>query len=368
MDPQCAATSEDINPQAPAMNHRTPRSPLSSPSVPPRLCQTSLEASPSTHSPTVFTTLLTKMRFATLFSIATLFASFHTTFADTPTIEELIEISGVATGPSEFNEEGYRNLAALKAAAHIPTPTTPETRSEAGVMGRMTNAERLANGLPLKSPARRRRPRTPLNRLEARVQASPGPSQTNSGRLALRDASGQRVGYVMNTLLNNAQLGTTTDVSKALRVSVTFDSLLSNPSQLQVTLLNSNVVGYPLLALIQGRDNTNQDLSAGSFHYVYSGGAAEPGSGPGSTGIAGQNTYTAVSRIAQTDVWTFDRSTFGLTPAWINSNGDAKTFSLYTQSTAIYGLVDPAAFSGRYPSPLSGPYTYYIELDVASAP
>ena len=104
------------------------------------------------------------MRFTTLFSIATLFASFHPTFADTPTIEQLIEISGVATGPSEFNEEGYRTLAALREAAQIPTPTTPEARSDDGILGRMTNAERLANGFPLKSPARRRRPSTHLNR------------------------------------------------------------------------------------------------------------------------------------------------------------------------------------------------------------
>ena len=34
-------------------------------------------------------------------------------------------------------------------------------------------------------------------------------------------------------------MGTTTDVNQALLVSVTFDSLLSNPSQLQVTLLVS---------------------------------------------------------------------------------------------------------------------------------
>jgi hypothetical protein len=53
--------------------------------------------------------------------------------------------------------------------------------------------------------------------------------------------------------------------------------LASDFNDLSPDRQNSNVAGYPLLALIQGRDNTNQDLSAGSFHYVYSGGAAEPG-------------------------------------------------------------------------------------------
>lgn len=308
------------------------------------------------------------MRITTLLSAATFLASVCTAFADAPTISELIELSGVATGPSEYNEEGYRQLAALIQAANIPTPTAPEVRSEDIILERMTNGERLAKGLPLKAPIRRRS-RSSLNRLNPRVIpqaiASPAPRQTVTGFLGFKDAAGQKVGYVRNTMVNNAQAAFTISQSQAVKVSITFDSSESLPLRLRVSLLNPPpVAGFSLLALIQGRDNLDQDLSPGTFEYVYLGGGVLPGSGPGSTGVSGQNTYTAatgVGRISQTDVWTFDQDSSRVFPSWVNTDGSVQTFAFYTQGNAVYGLMNAVAFAAKYPSPIKGPYFLYIE-------
>lgn len=201
------------------------------------------------------------MRITTLLSAATFLASVCTAFADAPTISELIELSGVATGPSEYNEEGYRQLAALIQAANIPTPTAPEVRSEDIILERMTNGERLAKGLPLKAPIRRRS-RLSLNRRTFRSSiswqrkpdfgrpvnprvipqaiASPAPRQTVTGFLGFKDAAGQKVGYVRNTMVNNAQAAFTISQSQAVKVSITFDSSESLPSRLRVSLLVSH--------------------------------------------------------------------------------------------------------------------------------
>ncbi|KAJ3522897.1 hypothetical protein NMY22_g11686 [Coprinellus aureogranulatus] len=306
------------------------------------------------------------MRLTTILSAITFLTSIHVTLADSPTIGELIELSGVATGPSEYNEEGYQALAALREAAHIPTPTAPQGRSVDKVLERMTNAERLANGLPLKSP--KRRSRASLNRLDPRITpvASPVPPQSVSGLLTLRKPNGQLVGYVRNIFINDAQTRTTTIQAEALRATVTFNPSQATPNQVQVTLPTPAVEGYPLLSLVQGRDNTNQNVAAGSFHYLYLAGSSAPGSGPGSLGVSGQNTYsyaTGVSRISQTDVWTFDRSTGRLIPTWVNDNSQPVTFDFYAQGTGIYGLVDPSAFGQRYPSPLNGPYYLFVEAE-----
>ncbi|KAF5336361.1 hypothetical protein D9611_006593 [Ephemerocybe angulata] len=301
------------------------------------------------------------MHLKSILSAAVLFSSFFTAFAvDTTPVDlhELMAVAGVTGGESEYDEAAYNRYLNAKNEL-LPTPTRRD--EGAGYVESLSNAQRLAKGLPLKAPARRQ-PSRIWNRDAA---ASPLPRETVTGRAALYNQNGERVFYVDRNLNTAGFTSLTTDVDNALTLSVSFDTLQPVFTKIQVTMLNLATSGFPLLSLIQGRDDTNTDMTAGSFHYTYLGGAAEPGSGPGSTGSSTiGNTYTdrtGLPRVAQTDIWTYDPATTVLAPTWINSNNDNVEIPFYSQSNAIYGLKDSDAFHTRYPAPVTGPFTLKLE-------
>ncbi|KAF5336358.1 hypothetical protein D9611_006594 [Ephemerocybe angulata] len=313
------------------------------------------------------------MHFKALLSTAVLFSTYLTATlanadATSADLDALMKTAGLGTGPSELNEEALGRYLELKDELFpTPTTTTPVKRAEEYEIQKLSNAERLARGLPLKAPARRRHskifPRDPV--------ASPGPRTTLTGRAALYrdDLGGAFFGYVDRTFIGSNQARYTTNAADAMILSVSFNSLQTKSSQLQVLATNAAIgAGFPFLCLTQGRDNTNTNLASGSFHYTYlSVAAVSAGPGPAGTTSNAYNSLTGASRIAQTDIWNFDRTTKVLSPTWINAGGQSVDVPFYSQSTAIYGMGDHSSFVARYPSPITGPFTLKLEL-IESAP
>nr|XP_036577282.1 copper radical oxidase (WSC domain-containing protein) [Colletotrichum truncatum]KAF6784221.1 copper radical oxidase (WSC domain-containing protein) [Colletotrichum truncatum] len=106
-----------------------------------------------------------------------------------------------------------------------------------------------------------------------------------------------------------------------------------------------------ILGLLQGRDDANSVLSAGSFHYTYIGGTnpTPKGSPPVTVGNA-YTTGTGQSRTSESDVWVYDPTTNEITATWINPDGNPINVDIFTQSTAFYTGGDRAAFLRRYPA------------------
>ncbi|TFK23208.1 hypothetical protein FA15DRAFT_705668 [Coprinopsis marcescibilis] len=280
---------------------------------------------------------------------ATLIACFLATSTTALTISELLDKSGFnVKGPSVRNDEGYRKLAELTKS--LPTRVKPAVRKSA-----LTNAQRLARGLSLNPPKRRD------EQVAKRQEPSPGPPVTDIGSATVNDENGDFVGYVSNTFLLSGFMEITTNPSQALTLSVTYDSLAANPQNLQISGPGMPA-GFPLFGLIQGWGNTDGNIGTGSANYLYLGGVAAPGVPPLQPGAELPNTWTGVTaldRLVQTDVWSFNPVTWELTASWVNTDLTVTPATLYMQDNVLLGLGDPAVFGDEYPEPLT-PFTLYI--------
>jgi hypothetical protein len=107
------------------------------------------------------------------------------------------------------------------------------------------------------------------------------------------------------------------------------------------------------LGMVQGRDNQDSNLAAGSFHYTYLASTNEtpPGSVPADVGNS-YSTATGLARTSESAVWTYNSATGILSPHWVNTDGSLPAIEYFTQSTAIYMGGDAAAFNSRFPAPI----------------
>jgi len=216
-------------------------------------------------------------------------------------------------------------------------------------VGAFTNAELLRRGLPLNNPVLRRG--TPARRTVP-SSVPPPVTITHAGIIEVHNAAnGNLLGYIGKNLVNGgAQLGIDPSIANALLVSFPTDGT-GKGNDIDVSIANSNP-SWPLLGLIQGRDDTDSNFKAGSFEYGYLGGVANPGTQPGDGPTLISNSYFIGSpRTAETAVWTFDGT--NLTPVWINQDGTTPALQTWTQSTGLYIGGDQSAFFARYPAPVT---------------
>ncbi|EAU90079.2 hypothetical protein CC1G_08352 [Coprinopsis cinerea okayama7 len=257
------------------------------------------------------------------------------------TLEDLFKSSGLTKGNrlGEYSEEAYKNFGELKKLLPTSTRNRYKIKTPGGTtIKKMTNAQRLALGLPLNPPVRRD---ARAKQLMAR-QASSGPPEILSLNLGLLDDIGG---------------------STPLTISLTVDSLVTQPTNLRITLPSIAEEDYPLLGLVQGRDNDNGYIGLGSPNYLVLARVDIAGTEPGSTGstIIGNSfsDTTGLPRIAQTDVWRLNRLTGTIVPEWINPDGcylptlaSSGPLQLYIQNGVIYAIADIAAFLLHYPQPV----------------
>ncbi|EDR05592.1 uncharacterized protein LACBIDRAFT_302918 [Laccaria bicolor S238N-H82] len=238
---------------------------------------------------------------------------------------------------------------------------------------KLSNAQRLARGLPLKAPVRK------AKTVIIRQMPSAGPPVTKMGMMQVTNVdTGESVGYISATFLSTGHLGFTTDVAKALEISFVIDSFATTATGLRIIMDDSDQsIDFPILGLIQGRDNSDDDIGSSSFNYLYLGGVALPGTASGSIASLMDNTYTnatAISRASETDVvrtnwsrvlnallrnflplyqWSIDLNTGLITSQWVNEDGTSVTTTeLFSQGTALYAGGNSSAFNEVYSSPI----------------
>jgi len=221
----------------------------------------------------------------------------------------------------------------------------------------VTNAELLRRGLPLKGPILRRG--SPVRR-QSPSSVPPPVIITHTGIVEVHNAAnGNLLGYIGKNLVNGgAQLGIDPSVANALIISFPTDSTGSG-DDIDISIANSNP-SWPLLGLIQGRDDTNSNFEAGSYQYGYLGGVENPGTQPGDKPtLIGNSYFIGSPRTAETAVWSFDGPSGDLTPVWINEDGTTPALQTWTQSNGLYIGGDQSAFFARYPAPVTAvTYTF----------
>ncbi|EPQ55302.1 hypothetical protein GLOTRDRAFT_138894 [Gloeophyllum trabeum ATCC 11539] len=237
-------------------------------------------------------------------------------------------------------------VAALLAAAALvqaePTPTSSQSINPQGIALKpvekrapspsvdlsLSNAQRLARGLPPRKPKRRERKINP--RLAARAAASPCPSTTHSGVIQVTNAgTGAAMGYLPRTYNVFGEYGVTTDPSAALHLSFGTSSCGGSPaptsgSQLDILTTNGPSSTFPYLVLISGSASTDADFRPGSTNYAYVGGGTQ--TPPGSPAVTAPNSFSATTGIpegVQSAVWVYDAASGAISAQWVNTDRSA---------------------------------------------
>ncbi|PPQ98112.1 hypothetical protein CVT26_003246 [Gymnopilus dilepis] len=248
----------------------------------------------------------------------------------------------------------------LPAVAPLPSPTV--ATPVAVVEKELTNAERLAKGLPLKPPTRRSK-----KAHAARSNPSPVPTITYLGYIDVRSGP-DSVGYVTNagTAASVGHYMTTTDQSQALLVSISLPVGAVSASNVDISIPS---LGGELLGWVEGRDDTSPDMAQGSYNYLYLTGISPPGSDPNARPANLPNVYTSTSgnaRAAESSVWSVNLNSGSVDFQWTNSDGSTPSVTAFLQSGAVYANGDPSAFFGRYPSPVTTVFFRFVLSSVVS--
>ncbi|TFK64452.1 hypothetical protein BDN72DRAFT_901558 [Pluteus cervinus] len=177
----------------------------------------------------------------------------------------------------------------------------------------LTNAQRLARGLP---------PNPPVRRTGAVLKPSPSPVPGSKyyATIEARTDDGKTVAK-----LGQVDKGIYRFLAKGQSpAKVSFSLPTSNSgSNLRLTDVNTNVPEFPIIGLVVGDGNTDQNIRHGSSNYLQFVGI-KTGTSPNSTPQFIPNSYsdfTKKPQVAESDVWSIDLKTLTLTPQWINTDG-----------------------------------------------
>ncbi|KAF9521735.1 hypothetical protein CPB83DRAFT_865282 [Crepidotus variabilis] len=243
--------------------------------------------------------------------------------------------------PNSFNIDSKKP----RKVAGSPSPES----SSAIDSKQLTNAVRLARGLPPRAPQFRRffpgvRP-NPFN-----ASASNPNLATILGIIQItRFDDGELVGYVsreLNSIPGSAAssqtLAITTTLMTALNVKFT-----PNDSLFEITALDGLNPLYPFLGGA-ATSATSVDLVSGSPNFVYITGSSSADVGPPT--VVG-NSYGSVP--SESSIWNYDKSTREITATWINADKTSAPTYLsalpMANSTSLVLIGDPAAFNATYP-------------------
>lgn len=178
-------------------------------------------------------------------------------------------------------------------------------------------------------------------------------------------STGTPLGYISKNSVNNqAQYKYDPLLSNALVVDFTLDSGVTSSSGVDLIAENSDIPNFSYVGLVQGRDDTNSTLQAGSYHYAYIAGTnpTPPNSTPQLVGNSYNQAFVSVApRTSESAVWTLDLIAGTIAPVWTNPDGSTPPLDLFIQSTGLYVGGDQAAFGARYPAPLT-PYTLHLSI------
>ncbi|KAI0325079.1 hypothetical protein GY45DRAFT_1340374 [Cubamyces sp. BRFM 1775] len=255
--------------------------------------------------------------------------------------------------PSPLPEAPTRVRRTLPESDAVLNPTGVVTRSlplsQADVHG-LTNAQRLARGLPPRSPLMNTRRRA----LKARQSATPCSLPQVTGIVQINDAtSGSEIGYLSRTANSFGEYELTTDASAALSVALRRCDSLTDPFELGAL---NGLADYPIVGGVTGFANSNDNLQEGLVNYVY---IAGTGSVPRGPAQSSPNAFTQASghtEDVESAIWTVPNNPTAdapteLVPSWVNMDGTVAsgTAIAYVQSSDAFVITgDPTVFSSRF--------------------
>ncbi|KAJ6550986.1 hypothetical protein DFH09DRAFT_1499577 [Mycena vulgaris] len=251
-------------------------------------------------------------------------------------------------------------LAAATLASAVGTPTrramsfnpAPEdlVNDPATVSARapqaLTNAKRLALGMPPLKPRRRGG--------AARAANSPAVPIPQTCNIRAQGTDGTDFGFISPVWNGFGEYGTFQSAQDgALEVSFSYSA--DSSTQIGFTATNGPSATFPLMGAIDGFASDSPDFAVGSYNYAYLGGTTQspPGSPPFS-GASSFSTATGISERIESAIWSYDPKTQAITAQWVNTDGSMPaTHIVYAndsnQALALTG--DVSSFQNTFGAP-----------------
>ncbi|KAI8970754.1 hypothetical protein BD414DRAFT_501977 [Trametes punicea] len=226
----------------------------------------------------------------------------------------------------------------------IPRPLSLATLDPARSL---TNAQRLARGLPPRSPRYNTRRRA----LATRQSATPCALSQPTGIIHVSSADNSVNGYVAYSANSYGEYTITSSITQALEVVLLRCNSDSEP--FDIMTLNG-LAAYPYLGAVPGYTSSSDDLEAGSSNYAYVCGTSSVPYGPAHPAPNAFTASTQTPRDVESVIWTIDESDGNvLLPVWVNSDGTAVDGSLmHVQNAGALGAFtltgDKQAFAERF--------------------
>ncbi|KAH9884496.1 hypothetical protein C8Q73DRAFT_749420 [Cubamyces lactineus] len=214
----------------------------------------------------------------------------------------------------------------------------------------LTNAQRLARGLPPRSPRLNTRRRA----LQARQSATPCSLPQVSGLVQINDAaSGSSIGYLSRAANSFGEYGLTTDASAALSVTLRRCDSLTDPFELGAL---NGLANYDNVGGVTGFANTDDNLGPGSGNYVYFAGTNSVPRGPAQSAPNAFSQASGRPEDVESAIWTVPDNVAAdaptpLVPSWVNSDGSVASDAViaYVGSSNAFVITgDVTAFSSRF--------------------
>jgi len=223
----------------------------------------------------------------------------------------------------------------------------------------LSNAKRLALGLPLLPP----RPRREGWQLEApRSLPSSMPLPAATGYIKLLNAdTGAELGLLAAGWNSFGEYGTVTP-STANALGVKIDITAAALGAADITALNSPNPSYPFVGAISGFSSASPDLRAGSSNYAYVGGTKQtpPYSPPASPG----NSFTAATNIpeqSESAIFKYNPITKAIAVQYVNVDSSRPATYLGLTQGVLVLTGDKVAFTNTF-----GP-TVWVALEFVPA-
>ncbi|KAL7284694.1 hypothetical protein ACG7TL_001998 [Trametes sanguinea] len=212
----------------------------------------------------------------------------------------------------------------------VPKPIAQNAATAIGAG--LTNAQRLARGLPPRSP----RLNTRRNRaLAARQSATPCTFSQPTGIIRVSSANDNSLnGYISSTANSFGEYTVTTDAPQALSVAIQRCNSASGP--FDMTALNGALSSqYPYVGLVNGFASTDDNIRAGSYNYAYIAGTTSVPAG--SPAEAVPNAYSGATGSVKD-------------AEWVNTDGSQATTQLvYSPGAGALAVVgDAAVFASNF--------------------
>ncbi|KAI0773025.1 hypothetical protein BD413DRAFT_310319 [Trametes elegans] len=208
----------------------------------------------------------------------------------------------------------------------------------------LTNGERLARGLPPRSPRLNSHGRR--RALAARQSATPCALTQATGTIRVAGTDGNARGFVARTPNAFGEYSLTQDESAALSVVLLRCDSNSVPFDIQAV---NGIADYPYLGAVVGYASTDDNITPSSTNYVYIAGTSQVAHGPA---VSGPNAFTAATGTAkdfESAIWTLGDNN-ALVPQWTNTDGSVAAAQLvYTDSAQAFTLTgDVATFTANF--------------------